>query len=34
VGSYASLDDAQKASEQLAKLFRERGLEPFITREH
>jgi rare lipoprotein A len=34
VGSYVKLEDAQKAAEQIAKLFKDRGLEPFITREH
>ena len=34
VGTYAKLDDAQKAVEQIAKLFKDRGFEPFITREH
>lgn len=34
VGSYASLDEAQKASDLISKLFRDRGLEPFITREN
>ena len=28
------LDEAQKASDLIGKLFRNRGLEPFITREH
>jgi rare lipoprotein A len=33
VGSYTNLDDARKAAETIAKLFKDRGLEPFITRE-
>jgi len=33
VGSYTKLDDARKAAETIAKLFKDRGLEPFITRE-
>jgi len=32
VGSYSSLEDAQKASEEIAKRFGDRGVEPFITR--
>jgi len=31
VGSYTKLDDAKKAAETIAKLFKDRGLEPFIT---
>lgn len=34
VGSYPTLDEAQKASDLISKLFRDRGLEPFITREN
>ncbi|BDU71731.1 septal ring lytic transglycosylase RlpA family protein [Mesoterricola silvestris] len=34
VGSYATQDEAQKASDLISKLFRDRGLEPFITREN
>jgi rare lipoprotein A len=34
VGSYERIEDAQKAVEQIAKIFKDRGLEPFITREH
>lgn len=34
VGSYDHLEDAQKAAEEISKRFKERGLEPFITREH
>jgi rare lipoprotein A len=33
VGTYAKVEDAQKAAEDLARLFKDRGLEPFITRE-
>ena len=32
VGSYTSRQDADKAAEQLAKLLKDRGVEPFITR--
>jgi cell division septation protein DedD len=34
VGSYDHLEDAQKAADEISKRFRDRGLEPFITREH
>ncbi len=34
VGSYATQDEAQKASDLITKLFKDRGLEPFITREN
>jgi rare lipoprotein A len=33
VGSYNSLEEAQTASEQIAKFFKDRGVEPFITRQ-
>jgi rare lipoprotein A len=33
VGTFAKVEDAQKAAEDLARLFKDRGLEPFITRE-
>ena len=33
VGSYPRLEEARKASEQVAKFCKDRGLEPFITRE-
>lgn len=32
VGSYTSREDAEKAAERLAKLLKDRGVEPFITR--
>jgi len=32
VGSYSRLEDAQKAAEEIAKRFGDRGVEPFITR--
>jgi rare lipoprotein A len=32
VGSYSSRQDAEKAAEQIAKLLKDRGVEPFITR--
>lgn len=32
VGAYASLDEAEKASGDIAKYFGDRGVEPFITR--
>lgn len=32
VGSYTQLNEAQKAAEQIAKFFKDRGVEPFITR--
>jgi rare lipoprotein A len=34
VGSYTSRQDAERAAEQIAKLMKDRGVEPFITREH
>ena len=34
VGTYPRLEDAQKASEQLAKFCKDRGLEPFIIRQY
>ena len=34
VGSYDRLEQAQKAAEEIAKVFKGQGLEPFITREH
>ncbi len=33
VGSYTSRQDAEQAAEQLAKLLKDRGVEPFITRQ-
>jgi len=33
VGSYSSRQDAEQAAEQIAKLLKDRGVEPFITRE-
>ena len=33
VGSYTSRQDAEQAAEQIAKLLKDRGVEPFITRE-
>ena len=33
VGSYTHLEEAQKAAEQIAKFFKDRGVEPFITRQ-
>ena len=33
VGSYTTRQDAEDAAEQIAKLLRDRGVEPFITRE-
>jgi hypothetical protein len=32
VGSYTSRRDAEKAAEQITKLLKDRGVEPFITR--
>jgi len=32
VGSYQSLEAAQRAAEQIAKFFKDRSVEPFITR--
>ena len=34
VGTYAHLEQAQKAAEEIAKIFKGQGLEPFITREN
>lgn len=34
VGSYTSRQDAEQAAEQIAKLMKDRGVEPFITRQH
>lgn len=34
VGSYTSRQDAEQAAEQIAKLLKDRGVEPFITRQH
>lgn len=34
VGSYASWTEAQKAADRIADLLKDRGVEPFITREH
>ena len=34
VGSYTSWQDAEKAADQIAKRLKDRGVEPFITREH
>ncbi len=33
VGSYTTRQDAEEAAEQIAKLLKDRGVEPFITRE-
>jgi rare lipoprotein A len=33
VGSYTTRQDAEQAAEQLAKLLKDRGVEPFITRQ-
>jgi len=33
VGSYTSREDAEQAAQQLAKLLKDRGVEPFITRQ-
>jgi rare lipoprotein A len=33
VGSYTSRQDAEEAAEQIAKLLKDRGVEPFITRQ-
>jgi len=33
VGSYTSRQDAEQAAEQIAKLLKDRGVEPFITRQ-
>jgi cell division septation protein DedD len=33
VGSYSSRQDAEQAAEQIAKLLKDRGVEPFITRQ-
>jgi hypothetical protein len=32
VGSYATMEEAEKASREIAKRFGDRGVEPFITR--
>ena len=34
VGSYTRREDAEKAAQQISKRLKERGVEPFITREH
>ncbi len=34
VGSYSSRQDAEQAAEQIAKLLKDRGVEPFITRRY
>jgi rare lipoprotein A len=34
VGSFTSREDAEQAAEQIAKLLKDRGVEPFITRQH
>ncbi|WLT30092.1 septal ring lytic transglycosylase RlpA family protein [Geothrix sp. PMB-07] len=34
VGSYTTRQDAEQAAEQIAKLLKDRGVEPFITRQH
>jgi rare lipoprotein A len=34
VGSYTSRQDAEKSAEQIAKLLKDRGVEPFVTRLH
>jgi cell division septation protein DedD len=33
VGSYTTRQDAEQAAEQIAKLLKDRGVEPFITRQ-
>ncbi|NTW86997.1 MAG: SPOR domain-containing protein, partial [Holophagaceae bacterium] len=33
VGSYTSRQDAEQSAEQIAKLLKDRGVEPFITRQ-
>ena len=33
VGSYNTLEEAQEASDKIAKFFKDRGVEPFITRQ-
>jgi rare lipoprotein A len=33
VGSYTTREDAERAAEQIAKLLKDRGVEPFITRQ-
>jgi cell division septation protein DedD len=33
VGSYTTRQDAERAAEQIAKLLKDRGVEPFITRQ-
>ena len=34
VGSYTRREDAEKAAQKITKLLRDRGVDPFITREH
>lgn len=34
VGSYTRREDAEKAAQQISKRLKDRGVEPFITREH
>ena len=34
VGSYTTRQDAEQAAEQIAKLLKDRGVEPFITRQY
>ena len=33
VGSYTTRQDAEQAAQQIAKLLKDRGVEPFITRQ-
>jgi cell division septation protein DedD len=33
VGSYTSRQDADRAAEEIAKLLKDRGVEPFVTRQ-
>jgi rare lipoprotein A len=34
VGSFTTREDAEQAAEQISKLLKDRGVEPFITRQH
>jgi cell division septation protein DedD len=34
VGTFTTRQDAEQAAEQIAKLLKDRGVEPFITRQH
>jgi cell division protein FtsN len=33
VGSYTTREDAEQTAQQIAKLLKDRGVEPFITRQ-